>query len=928
MRLLLLSVVALLGFLNPVFSQSLIINEVSQGPTGVKEYVELLVIPSLNPVPCTPATLDLRNWILDDNNGYFSNGPSSGEGIASGCLRFANSTFWSAIPVGTLIVVYNDADVNSAIPPQDLSTTDNNCRLVIPVSSTLFDKNLSTPSVSVQTIPTTGYSPGGIWSAVGMANTDDSFAIYSASNYNVPVHGVSWGNNTSNNIIYFAGAATNLVFSFTNNGSNNPYLQSNWSSATTTAANGQTPGAGNNTDNQGYISFINNNCSPYQPILPYLSNQIGANCICNGTATSNAVGGSAYTYVWMDNNQMPIGQTSATASNLCPGIYYCQVTSANGCSAIDSVEVMDVTVQVMPTFNSYGPYCLNTPGITLPTTSNNGITGTWLPAQIQTTSLGTATYIFTPTPGQCANSVALSVTTSTLVPTTFNLVDTYCVGTQAAALPSSSLNGISGTWSPAVINTSAVGTQILTFTPVNTSCGAPSTWYVDIVSNITPTFDPIGLLCVGSPAPTLPLNSNNAMSGVWSPTQINTSFSNSQDFIFTPDPGQCGVPIQITVDVNDSITPSFWIFGTYCINEVPMSLPNQSMNNISGTWFPPVINTAVQGISYYTFNSIGGACETDLTVNVVITDSIVPTFPNFGPYCLGAAVPNLPLNSNDGISGTWSPSQLSSAVAGNFTYIFTPVQSACTSTATLYVSVQQLTVGAGNDTTVCAGTSLTFAGTGANSYVWTNGIQDNVPFQANTTSNYTVTGTTNNCTATDQVLVTVIPMPTAQFTGVVTNYNVLLSNSSLNGTQYSWYFGDGGSTSSMILGDQSYTYQQGGVYEIMLVTSNSFCIDTAYFTVTVMPEIPFDVTYPNVFTPNDDSNNDSYSLDFEGMADFEAIILNRWGELMTTLTPLNPSWDGKFNQKECAEGVYFMKFTALGMNGLSYDGQQFLHLIR
>ena len=115
-----------------VHSQQLIINEVSQG-SGNGEYVELLVVGTLS---CqTPAQcMDLRGFIIDDNNGYFASG--NGTGIASGALRFANNPIWSCILPGTLIVVYNDADRNTAIPPDDISTNDGNCRLIIPASST------------------------------------------------------------------------------------------------------------------------------------------------------------------------------------------------------------------------------------------------------------------------------------------------------------------------------------------------------------------------------------------------------------------------------------------------------------------------------------------------------------------------------------------------------------------------------------------------------------------------------------------------------------------------------------------------------------------------------------------------------------------------------------------------------------------------
>ncbi|MFY7945233.1 MAG: hypothetical protein ACOVNZ_11650, partial [Crocinitomicaceae bacterium] len=63
---------------NSLFSQSLIINEVSQGPTGSKEYVEFLVVPGSGPYQCSNYCIDLRGWIIDDNNGYFSGGGGSG----------------------------------------------------------------------------------------------------------------------------------------------------------------------------------------------------------------------------------------------------------------------------------------------------------------------------------------------------------------------------------------------------------------------------------------------------------------------------------------------------------------------------------------------------------------------------------------------------------------------------------------------------------------------------------------------------------------------------------------------------------------------------------------------------------------------------------------------------------------------------------
>jgi hypothetical protein len=64
----------------------LIINEVSQGPAGSQEYVEFLVIG--NPT-CASSTVDLRGWVIDDNNSWHAVG--SGTGIAFGHKRFSNA---------------------------------------------------------------------------------------------------------------------------------------------------------------------------------------------------------------------------------------------------------------------------------------------------------------------------------------------------------------------------------------------------------------------------------------------------------------------------------------------------------------------------------------------------------------------------------------------------------------------------------------------------------------------------------------------------------------------------------------------------------------------------------------------------------------------------------------------------------------------
>jgi hypothetical protein len=44
-------------------------------------------------------------------------------------------------------------------------------------------------------------------------------------------------------------------------------------------------------------------------------------------------------------------------------------------------------------------------------------------------------------------------------------------------------------------------------------------YYVDVTVTgaVTPTFDPVGNLCIGATAPALPAASNNGINGTWNP---------------------------------------------------------------------------------------------------------------------------------------------------------------------------------------------------------------------------------------------------------------------------------------------------------------------------------------------------------------------------------------------------------------------------
>ena len=65
---------------------------------------------------------------------------------------------------------------------------------------------------------------------------------------------------------------------------------------------------------------------------------------------------------------------------------------------------------------------------------------------------------------------------------------------------------------------------------------------------------------------------------------------------------------------------------------------------------------------------------------------------------------------------------------------------------------------------------------------------------------------------------------------------------------------------------------------------------------------------PNVFTPNTDNINDTYTpfLPYRYISRIDIKIYNRWGELVHQNTNPLISWNGTdLNGKELAEGVYY-----------------------
>ncbi|WP_296386932.1 T9SS type B sorting domain-containing protein, partial [Winogradskyella sp.] len=150
-------------------------------------------------------------------------------------------------------------------------------------------------------------------------------------------------------------------------------------------------------------------------------------------------------------------------------------TPDSGQSATTTSLTIEVNEIIIPEFDPIMPICSGETLNPLPTTSNNGITGTWSPAMDNTQ---TTTYTFTPSLEECAAETTLTIEVNEIIIPEFDPIMPICSGETLNPLPTTSNNGITGTWSPALDNTQTIS---YTFTPNSSEC--VSTTQLEIVVN-------------------------------------------------------------------------------------------------------------------------------------------------------------------------------------------------------------------------------------------------------------------------------------------------------------------------------------------------------------------------------------------------------------------------------------------------------------
>lgn len=101
-----------------------------------------------------------------------------------------------------------------------------------------------------------------------------------------------------------------------------------------------------------------------------------------------------------------------------------------------------------------------------------------------------------------------------------------------------------------------------------------------------------------------------------------------------------------------------------------------------------------------------------------------------------------------------------------------------------------------------------------------------------------------------------------------------------------------------------------------------------FVPVPPLPEEGF-IEFPNVFSPNQENENENFFFPNRGLTKIDCKIYDRWGQLVYEWQDINGFWNGiHSNGKECSEGTYYYILTYELNQGTTEHKQGHLTLIR
>jgi hypothetical protein len=343
-----------------------------------------------------------------------------------------------------------------------------------------------------------------------------------------------------------------------------------------------------------------------------LAQKISANVTNTNSTVNTAItlGSSNLTY---DDTSGKVRFGLAATGDATP-IAFGPTTTSTSVAVSADAGAWNCGTRVAPTFTQVAAICSGATLSALPTTSNNGITGTWLPALNNTT---TTEYTFTPNVGQCASSTATMTITVDPLTTNNNLTQTQDSGSFIWPL-----NGQTYTVSGTYTYVTGCNTATLTFT--SGAAFTPPT-----ITSLTS--DGTTVITQGCGGTTLVITGTNftqasavTVNGVAVASYVVDN--STQITAILPAGSIVSGAVVVTIPggssstggnfaVNANVTPTFTAVAAICSGASLSALPTTSNNSITGTWSPAINNTVT---TEYTFTPTAGLCATTATMTITV----------------------------------------------------------------------------------------------------------------------------------------------------------------------------------------------------------------------------------------------------------------------------------------------------------------------
>ena len=523
----------------------------------------------------------------------------------------------------------------------------------------------------------------------------------------------------------------------------------------------------------------------------------------------------------------------------------------------------------------------------------------------------------------CDSLVTINLTVIANDNSNFSQISPICFG-DPLALPTSSLNGFSGTWSPAINNTD---TTTYTFTPGIGQCGYTATMtiivYPQTIVTITDTSICTGgtaiLIATGSPAggDYLWSNANPSSSISVSPT-FSTSYS-----VFYTSLNNCFATATRLLAVNPIPTVTA-TSALICDGEIATIVATGLPTGGTYLWSPSgqgtaSINVSPSSTANYSVVYSRLGCESP-AVNTVVTVNPVPILNlESEVICIGEDITMTAQttiaggvydwgNGNSNATQTFSP-------LSDTTLTLSYIVNGCTSpieTATITVNPLPISTFSGSPLTGCIPLEVTLlADDNSNtSYSWSasngltgTGAQCSLTFTSGGIYDITLTAVLNGCFTTTTLYnyIEVDNYPIASFVPSSNSFTELsqlleFTNTSSGANSYSWDFGDGGISTDENT-EHNFTANLNGHVITLTAYSQFLCANVDSVQILFNNGLVYYI--PNTFTPNGDEFNQTFKPIFSNSIDpynYSFYIYNRWGHVIFETHDIERGWDGLFGE--------------------------------